>query len=548
MIKYSKSHEPLSITNAPQRFLDGKLLPEISSLILSFLNQKDASALSAVDRGNYHFLSDSLVWKHFSISKSNFDLCKIGWTLKLPRFRQLKDLSIEMALMRRINSTSLRPDQVELVVEGLSNVIALESLKLQITFQRDAAWFSPIITKVASSLSSLSLNYDVSYVRELKLSNLTTLQAQCYKKGSLDWLPLTFPNISSIWLGRSATATSTNGSLAFLSQWSGLRTLALSCFDELINEGLQKCSLLTELSLFNCWDQPTASVDLFSPPLTLDLRILRLNCQEIEFSEGSFPNLEHLYFGSATEGSTFASVRGQFTSLRRLQLKNLHSSVKLEHLKNLPTSVIELSLHFGPRDRKIQDILDLFSVQFPALKILKLHWTSRDEPMTPRLSFPQLQRLNLDNFSETPQVPPHVRVIHKRQREPKFGDEPKSEAKFIDEPKSETKSKVAKPAAGSGEVSNEPIVSLGPAKPSGLKSDYIWQYEDDGWKNYEVNASNEVEDVYQFYLANRGYSDVRAVKSGQWEYMVDFMAMKQTNIQRDNHTIRNVRRVKTVSA
>jgi len=53
-----------------------------------------------------------------------------------------------------------------------------------------------------------------------------------------------------------------------------------------------------------------------------------------------------------------------------------------------------------------------------------------------------------------------------------------------------------------------------------------------------------VEDVYQNYLSNRGDTDVRAVKSGQWEYQVDFMAMKQTNIQHDNHTVRNIRRVK----
>jgi len=82
-----------------------------------------------------------------------------------------------------------------------------------------------------------------------------------------------------------------------------------------------------------------------------------------------------------------------------------------------------------------------------------------------------------------------------------------------------------------------------PIKPSGLKGDFIWQYEDKGWKNYDVEASNTVEEVYQGYLANRGDTDVRAVHSGSWEYQVDFMAMKQTNIQHDNHTVRNIRRV-----
>lgn len=75
------------------------------------------------------------------------------------------------------------------------------------------------------------------------------------------------------------------------------------------------------------------------------------------------------------------------------------------------------------------------------------------------------------------------------------------------------------------------------------KYDHVWQYEDGNWRNYDLNASDEVEKVYQGYLANRGDTDVRAVKSGQWEYMVDFAAMKQTNLQHPNHTIRNVRRV-----
>jgi len=79
-------------------------------------------------------------------------------------------------------------------------------------------------------------------------------------------------------------------------------------------------------------------------------------------------------------------------------------------------------------------------------------------------------------------------------------------------------------------------------KPTGLKGDHVWQYFDGHWKNYDTVAANVVEDVYQKYLANRGDTDVRAVKSGSWEYQVDFMAMKQTNIQHENHTVRNIRR------
>jgi len=77
----------------------------------------------------------------------------------------------------------------------------------------------------------------------------------------------------------------------------------------------------------------------------------------------------------------------------------------------------------------------------------------------------------------------------------------------------------------------------------GSKFSHVWQYDDNGWNNYEINASDKVEEVYQDYLSNRGNTDVRAVKSGQWEYMVDFLAMKQTNLLHPNHTIRNIRRV-----
>jgi len=103
------------------------------------------------------------------------------------------------------------------------------------------------------------------------------------------------------------------------------------------------------------------------------------------------------------------------------------------------------------------------------------------------------------------------------------------------------KKRKTSPSSISSPSSKETVVK----KVSGIKGDHIWQYDEKGtWKNYETEASNVVEEVYQKYLANRGDTDVRAVKSGQWEYMVDFMAMKQTNIQHENHTVRNIRRVK----
>ena len=77
------------------------------------------------------------------------------------------------------------------------------------------------------------------------------------------------------------------------------------------------------------------------------------------------------------------------------------------------------------------------------------------------------------------------------------------------------------------------------------KYEYIWQFRanDSRFENFEARASDVVEEIYQNYLSNRGDTDVRAVKSGDWEYQVDFLAMKQTNTQHENHRIRDVRRI-----
>jgi hypothetical protein len=70
-----------------------------------------------------------------------------------------------------------------------------------------------------------------------------------------------------------------------------------------------------------------------------------------------------------------------------------------------------------------------------------------------------------------------------------------------------------------------------------------WQYYDNGWKNYAKAANDSVEAAYQDYLKDQTNFDVRAVKSGHWMYQVDFVNLKQTNIQHEAHTVRDIRRV-----
>jgi len=95
-------------------------------------------------------------------------------------------------------------------------------------------------------------------------------------------------------------------------------------------------------------------------------------------------------------------------------------------------------------------------------------------------------------------------------------------------------------------ASSTPSHSKLPAIAVGTRHPFVWQYFDKMWKNYDVAASDTVEDTYLKYLANKGDTDVRAVHSGEWEYQVDFLALKQTNIGHSNHTVRSIRRSRTV--
>jgi len=73
------------------------------------------------------------------------------------------------------------------------------------------------------------------------------------------------------------------------------------------------------------------------------------------------------------------------------------------------------------------------------------------------------------------------------------------------------------------------------------KENIIWQYKHGKWLDYDTDASVQVELAYQDWLGNKSV-DVRAVKSGSFQYQVDFNQMKQTNIQHPNHTMREIRR------
>jgi len=82
----------------------------------------------------------------------------------------------------------------------------------------------------------------------------------------------------------------------------------------------------------------------------------------------------------------------------------------------------------------------------------------------------------------------------------------------------------------------------------------IWQFYDkskgdaivvspDGYYDYDMKASDVVEEEWQKYIKNRAMCDVRAVKSGQYNYQVDFINWSQQNVDHHNHTVRKIRRL-----
>lgn len=72
---------------------------------------------------------------------------------------------------------------------------------------------------------------------------------------------------------------------------------------------------------------------------------------------------------------------------------------------------------------------------------------------------------------------------------------------------------------------------------------HFWQYQHNGWQPYDGNASLLVERAFQEFQGNPGRCDVRSVRSGYFAYQVNFLGMKQTNIEHPSHTVRGIRRV-----
>jgi hypothetical protein len=114
--------------------------------------------------------------------------------------------------------------------------------------------------------------------------------------------------------------------------------------------------------------------------------------------------------------------------------------------------------------------------------------------------------------------------------------------------KKKAKKKIAPEAAPEGgpAVMGEPALKKKKSKTS-LADEPHWEYFDRSWRPYVKDASDVVEAAFQEYLRDPGMLDVRSVKSGSWAYQVDFVNMKQTNIEHANHTVRDIRRIPPIA-
>eukprot|EP00669_Euglena_mutabilis_P010019 TRINITY_DN480_c0_g1_i4.p2 TRINITY_DN480_c0_g1~~TRINITY_DN480_c0_g1_i4.p2 ORF type:complete len:400 (+),score=114.49 TRINITY_DN480_c0_g1_i4:48-1202(+) len=126
----------------------------------------------------------------------------------------------------------------------------------------------------------------------------------------------------------------------------------------------------------------------------------------------------------------------------------------------------------------------------------------------------------------------------------------KTKAKAPLPPKSKPKARASPTVSGPGFGFG--VFQASATQPATHKYPYKWQYFDDkrasrgkdvGWHDYDLSGSDVVEEAYQSWVTDP-YIDVRAVHSGDWNYMVDFNQMQQTNVDHAAHTVRALRRVR----
>jgi len=131
----------------------------------------------------------------------------------------------------------------------------------------------------------------------------------------------------------------------------------------------------------------------------------------------------------------------------------------------------------------------------------------------------------------------------RKTRKPKIASVTTKNIKGKKAPANKVQGAAARPAP----LARHPSVDLAPKGVHRTKftQPYKWQFRENNgvFMDYDYVASDIVEQCYQEYLKNPNMMDVRAVHSGHWNYQVDFINLKQTNVTHPAHTVRDIRRV-----
>jgi len=77
------------------------------------------------------------------------------------------------------------------------------------------------------------------------------------------------------------------------------------------------------------------------------------------------------------------------------------------------------------------------------------------------------------------------------------------------------------------------------------KHQHKWQFLNNYnmYEDYDINASDQVEDVFLQYKTDPTAWELNRVYSGTFHYFVNFRTMVQQNVDHSNHTVRKIRRV-----
>ena len=72
----------------------------------------------------------------------------------------------------------------------------------------------------------------------------------------------------------------------------------------------------------------------------------------------------------------------------------------------------------------------------------------------------------------------------------------------------------------------------------------LWEYQDDNgfWQAFRGDHQSMIENVYQQYNTQQRPSTSVEIKAGNWRYLVDIIALTQTNIEHKNRKQRTIRR------